>query len=302
MQPVYVREFTEETGPAVPVPSSPLQVFRLFFTPAILEYIVTETNRYARLEMGEERYRKWDIITTEDLIAYFGIMIVMGMVRLPALADYWKRDPLFQCTIVSESMARDRFFEIHRFLHFVDISTTPLPTDDNYDRLNRIRKILTLIEERFVALYHPHCQCAVDEAMVPYKGRSSLKQYMPKKPVKRGLKVWVRADSVTGYISRYQVYTGKEKSSEKGLGSRVVKELTADLHHRYHHIFCDNFFSSFQLFADLFFDGIYACGTIKSNRKEFPPTLSPVLKNGFPNRGDCITVQSTKLPNQTVSI
>ena len=125
---------------------------------------------------------------------------------------------------------------------------------------------------------------------------------MPKKPVKRGLKVWVWVESVTGYISHYQVYTGKEKSSEKGLGSRVVKELTADLHHRYHHIFCDNFFSSFQLFADLFFDGIYACGTIKSNRKEFPPTLSPVLKNGFPNRGDCITVQSTKLPNQTVSI
>ena len=47
--------------------------------------------------------------TTEDLVAYFGIMIVMGMVRLPALADYWKRDPLFQCTIMSESMARDGF-------------------------------------------------------------------------------------------------------------------------------------------------------------------------------------------------
>ena len=75
-----MRDFTEQTGPAVPVPSSPFQVFRLFFTPAILEYIVTETNRYARLDMGEERYRKWDIITTEDLIAYFGIMIVMGIV------------------------------------------------------------------------------------------------------------------------------------------------------------------------------------------------------------------------------
>ena len=70
-----------------------------------------------------------------------------------------------------------------------------------------------------MALYHPHCQCAVDEAMVPYKGRSSLKQYMPKKPIKIGLKVWVWADSVTGYISCFQVYIGKEKSSEKGLGS-----------------------------------------------------------------------------------
>ena len=61
----------------------------------------------------------------------------------------------------------------------------PLPTDENYDGLNSTRKILTLIEERFMALSHPHCQCTVDEAMVPYKGRSSLKEYMPKKIVKR---------------------------------------------------------------------------------------------------------------------
>ena len=185
LQLVYVRDFTEQTGPAVPVPFSPLQVFCLIFTPALLEYIVTENNRYARLDMGEERYRKWDIITTEDLVAYFGIMIVMEMVRLPALADYLKQDLLFQCTIISESMVCDRFFDIHRYLHFVGNGTILLPTYDNYDRLQKVRKILTVTEERFVALYHPHYQFAVDEAMVLYKGRSSLKQYMPKKPVKR---------------------------------------------------------------------------------------------------------------------
>ena len=122
----------------------------------------------------------------------------------------------------------------------------PLPTDENYERLNRTRKILTLIEGRS----HPHCQCAVDEAMVPYKGRSSLKEYMPKKIVKRGLRVWVWADSVTGYIYRFKVYTGKENSSEKDLDRRVVKELTADLHHLNHHIYSYNFFSSFQLFSE----------------------------------------------------
>ena len=35
-------------------------------------------------------------------------------------------------------------------------------------------------------------ECAIDEAMVKYKGRSSLKQYLPMKPIKRGFKVWVR--------------------------------------------------------------------------------------------------------------
>lgn len=30
--------------------------------------------------------------------------------------------------------------------------------------------------------------------MIRFKGRSTLKQYMPNKPIKRGYKVWVRAD------------------------------------------------------------------------------------------------------------
>jgi hypothetical protein len=35
---------------------------------------------------------------------------------------------------------------------------------------------------------------AVDECMVKFKGRISYKQYMPKRPVKRGYKIWLRAD------------------------------------------------------------------------------------------------------------
>ena len=52
-----------------------------------------------------------------------------------------------------------------------------------------------------------------------------MKQYMPKKPVKRGFKVWVRADSVTGYFCDFNVYVGKPSdctTTEVGLGERVV--------------------------------------------------------------------------------
>uniref|UniRef100_A0A1X7U732 PiggyBac transposable element-derived protein domain-containing protein n=1 Tax=Amphimedon queenslandica TaxID=400682 RepID=A0A1X7U732_AMPQE len=59
-----------------------------------------------------------------------------------------------------------------------------------------------------------HTESCIDEAIVPYEGRWSLKQYMLKKPVRRGLHVWVRADSLTGYVSQFQVYFGKEVSSE----------------------------------------------------------------------------------------
>ena len=43
---------------------------------------------------------------------------------------------------------------------------------------------------------------AVDEAMIKFQGRSSLKQYMAMKPIKRGIKVW---DSCNGYFSKFDL-------------------------------------------------------------------------------------------------
>jgi len=42
------------------------------------------------------------------------------------------------------------------------------------------------------------------------KGRSAIKQYIPLKPTKRGYKLWIRADSKTGYVCKYkfEVYSG----------------------------------------------------------------------------------------------
>ena len=57
-------------------------------------------------------------------------------------------------------------------------------------------------------MYNPNKQVSIDEAMIPYKGQSSKKQYLPKKPVKRGFKIWMRGDSINGYISELEVYTG----------------------------------------------------------------------------------------------
>jgi len=50
---------------------------------------------------------------------------------------------------------------------------------------------------------------SVDEAMIPFKGRLGIKQYMKDKPVKFGIKVWVLADVVTAYCHNFDVYVGK---------------------------------------------------------------------------------------------
>lgn len=57
-----------------------------------------------------------------------------------------------------------------------------------------------------------------------------MKQFQPYKPIKRGYKVWCLADSVTGYILAYIVYTGKSDSSATfGLGEKVVLDLTTEV-------------------------------------------------------------------------
>ena len=211
-----MQEFFQATGPTM-VPDTMREVFMEIFNHEIVDYIVQETNRYACSVMGEARYEKWETVKREDLHAYFGIMVMMGLVDLPCLQDYWKRDPLFYCPFIAERMARDRFLNIHKYLHFVDNDTLVRPGEPHYDRLCKVRPIFEMIEVRFVFTYQPHQECAINEAMVPYKRRSSLKQHMPKKMVRRGLKVWMRSDSTSGFVSQYQVYVGKEVSSETGL-------------------------------------------------------------------------------------
>ena len=46
----------------------------------------------------------------------------------------------------------------------------------------------------------PGQNLSVDEAMIKYKGRSQIKQCMPKKPIKRGFKIWMLANFDSGYV------------------------------------------------------------------------------------------------------
>ena len=75
-------------------------------------------------------------------------------------------------------------------------------------------------------MYEPGKEVSIDEAMIPFKARSSFKQYMPLKPVEHRIKVWARADASNGYVSAFQVYTGKSDDTiEQGLGARGNQRL-----------------------------------------------------------------------------
>ena len=119
----------------------------------------------------------------------------------------------------------------------------------------------------------------------------------------------MRAYAINGYVSQFQVYLGKVGGrSETHIHERVVKDLTRNHVGKHYTVYCDNFFTSVQLFNDLLKDSIYACGTIRSNRVGYPDEFKPFLKKGLPERGDYKTIEKENCifslwqDNKTVSV
>jgi len=109
--------------------------------------------------------------------------------------------------------------------------------------LFNVRKFLDLI----VPLFESQENVSIDEAMIPFKGRLRFKQHMKDRPTKWGIKVFVLADATNGYVSRLQVYTGKNSflvRDEVGLCSRVVLELLDGPK-----VYMDNYYFSPSLFC-----------------------------------------------------
>ena len=112
-------------------------------------------------------------------------------------------------------------------------------------------------------------------------------------------------DDMDRYISKFDIYQGKNTMPRNpnflecfGLGESVVAYFTADLVGKNHKVYFDNYFSSVPLMEYLKTNKIFACATIRSNRKYLPnnmkkdnckeanmisgfPATMSIIKNGW---------------------
>ena len=268
-------------GPTLPIPpgTTELDLFYRYFTPEVWNLLVTETNRYAAANLtdpsNKPHARKWWDVTVDEIKSFIGLLILMGILRLPRLDMYWQTSNFYIATFgISQVMTRERFEQIYRFLH---LANNDDQDDDpaNRDKLLKIRQFADLLAASFQGNYVPHSTVTIDEAMIPFKGRLSFKQYMKDKPTKRGIKVFVLSDATNGYMYRFQIYAGRsmDRAVEVGLCSRVVLELMSGLENDGFDLYTDNYYTSTQLFLTLYNKGVNCCGTARVNRKGFPKSL-----------------------------
>ena len=246
----------------------PLEFFSRFMNDDVVHLLVFQTNLYAK----QSQLKNWHDTSELEMKAFLGMLIAMGLHDLPRTELYWSSDPLFRVPAVAHIMPVKRFKKLREALHLNDNANAPKRNDPNYDKLYKLRPVMDKLNQCFQSQCIQTTSQSVDEGMIAFKGRSSLKQYMPLKPVKRGYKAWLRCDSKTGYAFQFQLYTGKSSDNitEVGLGTRVVTSLTDSLSDQNIHVTFDNFFTSYQLMEQLYCRGIYATATVRANRKDLP--------------------------------
>ena len=276
---ITVRQFQEPAGPnhELEPGSHPLDFFHLIFEEAFFSQISAQTNLYATQMQAARPDPRWTPTSPEEIKAFFSIQIIMGIHQLPEYSLYWADDKNLNVPGVSEVMTKARYEKLSQYLHLVD-NTQAVPHDDpNYDPLFKVRPLLTMVNANSMRAYVPGRELSIDEAMIGFKGRSLLKQYMPGKPTKWGIKVWQLSESATGYTSKFQVYTGRREANlganGRGLGHRVVVDLASPFFNKNYHLYFDNFFTSLPLMEELLLNHTYACGTLRLNRRGLPASV-----------------------------
>ena len=234
---------------------TPYEYFKEFIDDACIENIALQTNMYA-IEIN---------VTKAEVEQFFGILMYTGVHKAASYRTHW--ETCSRVSLIADVMSRNRFETILRYIHFNDNAMMKKKNDEGYDPLFKVRPLLDSLKESLSKI-EPEERHSIDEQMIPFKGRSSLKQYMKNKPHKWGYKVFTRA-GISGIVYDFEVYTGKNMNLEGALGLsgnivlRMVENLQPNCHFK---VYFDNFFASPDLVDELSKKQIWSVGTIRSNR------------------------------------
>ena len=203
-------------------------------------------------------------MSMEELLAFLGLNIAMGIVRLPRVHDYWSTTPMFRMPWFSAVMSRNNFFKISQYLHLVDSTKQRKHGEDSYDPLFKVRPPIEKVSETFDKYYKLVHELAIDEMIIGTRCRIHFLQYIPKKPTKWGIKAFVNAESKTGYVLKFEIYI-----SNSGSAHDVVMKLMDKYLEKGHDLYLDNFYTSPLLLQAMLDKQKYTCGTVRQNRKHF---------------------------------
>lgn len=115
---------------------------------------------------------------------------------------YWDSSPVVGNSLVKDSMRRDRFITIMRFIHCANNNEMNIN-----DKVWKLRPVMDMLKIKFLEHFVPSQNLNYEESMVKYFGKYSLKQFIRGKPIRFGYKIWC-LKAPDGYLVNFDFYQG----------------------------------------------------------------------------------------------
>jgi len=177
--------------------NDPLMCYSRFVDNEVVEWMVLETNRYVSQKLRvksifrpESRLLKWVDTDAVEMRHFIGLVLWMGLVKMPSIDCYWRTSVTFKNAIAPTTMTRNRFQLLLNMWHFAN-------NDDALedDRTHKVNDFVELLISKFATARTPGESIVINESMVPFRGRVKFRQYLPGKSHKFGIKLFKLCDS-----------------------------------------------------------------------------------------------------------
>lgn len=236
---------------------TPLEYFTAYYPDTYFENTALYTNMYSLNKLGRN-------VNTDsaEIKKLYGMHLMMGCISYPRMRMYWASG--IELKPISNAMPRNRFFYLRNSLHVVDINDPPI----NRNRLWKVQPVLDSVKAGLDKIERVPGNYSIDEQMIPFTGRTTLKQFVPNKPRPVGLKNFVVTTS-SGILLDFEVYQGESTNlpmkKDVGLGPSVVLRLKDTLP-PLSVLYFDRYFTSLQLMEHLASESYFGTGTLMMNR------------------------------------
>lgn len=244
----------------------------------MINHLVLETNRYACSLSNSDKpswlpsnrpwppkfLEKWVDVDIDAIKNFIAIVYAMGIIQLPNISSYWRQDWLINAPGIAKIMKRERFEAINSCLSLYNVDDVP----EDYEKEGpfwKIRLWLKMFKTNCEKNYCLGKDVSLDEQIVISNHITRYRFTKLNKPISNGFK-FVVLSSTHGVPITFEM--DKKEDTIKNRALRLCKTLE----NKGHCVYMDNFYSSYGLYKSLLEKGIYACGTVRTNRG-FPKEL-----------------------------
>lgn len=281
---------------------TPIESFSKFFTPHMLEIIVSHTNSEIRRKNCHYAEKKFSTSETcvDEIKALLGLLVLTAAMK----NNHLPTNELFDTSLCGErykaGMSEVRFCFLLNCLRFDSKETRDERKEK--DKFAPIREFWDEFIKSCMDSYKPGSYVTIDEQLLAFRGRCPFRMYIPNKPAKYGIKIVMMCDVGTNYMVNAIPYLGSNTQTKNmPLASYFVEELTKNIQGTNRNITMDNWFTSIPLAENLLKNpmNLTIVGTVRKNKREIPPELLELRSRSVGTSMYCFDQAKTLLSYKT---